>query len=107
MFTNEILVELYTTILARKGASVESSYTAQLLAKGTKKISEKVGEEAVEVITAALAGSRKELAAESADLLYHLLVLWADKGVTPEEVMAVLAERKGISGIDEKQRRKK
>lgn len=102
----EIIDALFAVIESRRGADPDSSYTAQLLARGTGKIAEKVGEEAVESIVAALSEGPDALAAESADLIYHLCVLWADAGIRPEDVWAKLAERQGISGIDEKASRK-
>ena len=104
---SDILDRLFAVIESRQGADGASSYTAKLLAGGTAEISRKVGEEAIETITAALAEGNEQVIAESADLLYHLLVLWADKGVTPDEVWAELARREGISGIDEKNSRNK
>lgn len=80
----------------RQGADPESSYTARLLAKGLPRIAQKVGEEGVETVIAALtspADDRRELIAESADLLYHLLVLWTAAGVKPDEVAAELTDR--------------
>jgi phosphoribosyl-ATP pyrophosphohydrolase len=105
--TAAMLEHLFEVIKSRQGGDSEASYTAKLLAHGTPKIAQKVGEEAVEVIIEAMKGDGGKLAEESADLLYHLLVLWADKGVRPEEVWSVLAERSGISGIKEKNSRKK
>ena len=102
----EIVDALYAVIESRRGADPDSSYTAQLLARGTGKIAEKVGEEAIESIVAALSEGPDALAAESADLIYHLCVLWADAGVRPEDVWAKLAERQGMSGLDEKANRK-
>ncbi|MBT3398678.1 MAG: phosphoribosyl-ATP diphosphatase [Rhodospirillaceae bacterium] len=102
----EIVDALYAVIESRRGADPDSSYTAQLLARGTGKIAEKVGEEAVESIVAALSEGPDALAAESADLIYHLCVLWADAGVRPADVWAKLAERQGMSGLDEKANRK-
>jgi phosphoribosyl-ATP pyrophosphohydrolase len=98
----EILDRLYDTVAARKGADPEESYTAKLFSKGTRKIAQKVGEEGVETVIAALAEGPENVASESADLLYHLLVLWADRGVKPEHVWEILAKRQGISGIAEK-----
>ncbi len=100
-----VLARLYATILARKGGDAAQSYTAQLLAAGTEKIAKKLGEEAVETALAAAGGDRARIAAESADLLYHLLVLWANAGIKPEDVWAELARREGISGIAEKRGR--
>lgn len=102
-----VLAELYRTIAGRKGGDPETSYTAKLFARGRGKIAQKFGEEAVETVVAGLAEGPEQLASESADLLYHLLVLWADCGVTPDVVWAELAKRQGISGIDEKKSRKK
>ncbi len=101
-----ILENLFATIESRRGADAGSSYTARLLAKGRAKIAKKTGEEAVEVVVAALAEGRQELAAESADLLYHLLVLWAAAGVRPRDVWAQLAKREGVSGLAEKAARR-
>ena len=101
------LEALYQTILSRKGADSSTSYTAALFDKGTAKIAQKVGEEAVETCIEALQGDKEKLKAESADLLYHLMVLWADQGITPDEVMAVLETRTGKSGIAEKESRTK
>ena len=78
-----VLDNLYTVIVNREGGDLEKSYTAQLLAQGLPKIAQKVGEESVEIITAALSDNKNKVIEESADLLYHLLVLWAKKGVAP------------------------
>lgn len=101
-----ILDRLYATIAERKGADPTTSYTAKLFADGRGKIARKLGEEAVETTVAALTEGPDRLAGESADLLYHLMVLWADCGVTPAQVWAALAAREGTSGIDEKKSRK-
>ncbi|GGF59623.1 MULTISPECIES: phosphoribosyl-ATP diphosphatase [Terasakiella] len=97
-----VLDQLYQTIAARKGADPSQSYTAKLFAKGRNKIAQKVGEEGVECVIAALSEGNDKLVSESADLFYHLLVLWAETGVKPEEIWAELAKREGISGLDEK-----
>jgi phosphoribosyl-ATP pyrophosphohydrolase len=101
-----ILDRLFATIESRKGADPSSSWTARLLAGGPEKIAEKVGEESVETIIAALTRDGAALADESADLLYHLMVLWAARGVTPEDVWRALESREGQSGIAEKASRK-
>ena len=101
-----VLDQLYQVIDSRKGGDPETSYTAKLYAKGRKKIAQKVGEEGVEVAMAAVSEDDTAMVAESADLLYHMLVLWADEGITPDRVWAELAGRFGISGIDEKKSRK-
>ena len=98
----EVLERLFAVIESRKGADPDSSYTAKLFAKGLKKITQKLGEESAETMVAALVEDDEALAGESADLLYHLLVLWAARGVKPEQVWAKLAEREGVSGLEEK-----
>jgi phosphoribosyl-ATP pyrophosphohydrolase len=101
-----VLDRLYGLILSRKGGDPETSHTAKLFARGRAKIAQKVGEEAVETALAAAAlNDRDEVVLESADLLFHLLVLWADIGVTPTEVWAELQRREGRSGVDEKKSR--
>lgn len=101
------LEELFAVIRSRKDADPASSYTAKLYAKGLPQIAKKLGEEGVEAALAGVAGTREEVIAESADLLYHLLVLWAAREVAPDEVWQVLAERTGTSGLAEKAARKK
>lgn len=99
--------ELYKTILARKVAGqADKSYTASLLAGGREKVAKKFGEEAVELIIAAISGDRKHTIAESADVIYHWLVLLADAGITPGEVSEILAARTKQSGLEEKAARK-
>ncbi|MEO1795888.1 MAG: phosphoribosyl-ATP diphosphatase [Pseudomonadota bacterium] len=96
------LEDLAATITARKGADPESSWTAKLLSKGPEKCAEKFGEEAVEAIIEAVKGDKAALTAEAADVLYHLLVMLAARGVTLSDVEAELARREGTSGLDEK-----
>ena len=91
-----ILDRLYKVIESRRGADPAHSGTARLFAKGTDKIAQKLGEEAVETLIEGIRGRKKDLAAESADLLYHLLVLWADRRLEPSEVWATLAAREGL-----------
>lgn len=98
----DILAELYETIRSRKGGDPDTSYTAKLFSKGTGHIAKKVGEETAELIVEAARGERDRLASESADLMYHLLVLWADQDITPNDVWKALAARRGTSGLDEK-----
>ena len=98
----KVLDRLAAVIRSRQGADPASSYTAKLFARGRPKIAQKLGEEAVETVIEAMRGDPDAIAAESADLLYHLLVLWADAGVAPEAVWAVLRRREGTSGIAEK-----
>ena len=101
-----ILDRLYKVIESRKGGDPARSNTARLFSKGTEKIAQKLGEEAVETVIEGVRGKKRELAAESADLLYHLLVLWADRELKPAAVWAMLAAREGLSGIEEKKNRK-
>jgi phosphoribosyl-ATP pyrophosphohydrolase len=98
---------LFRTIESRKGGDPTESHTAKLFHKGTAKIAQKVGEEAVEAVIEALRGDNDALVAESSDLLYHLLVLWADRGIDPAEVWAMLKAREGISGLAEKAARRR
>ena len=103
-----ILDRLWDTVEARRRAGdVAASHSARLLARGTPKVAQKLGEEAVECVIEATQGNRLGTVLESADLLYHLLVVWVDAGIRPEEVWAELARRQGISGIAEKAARPK
>lgn len=102
-----ILDRLFATIESRKGADPSSSWTAKLLAGGPEAAAKKVGEESAETIIAALSRDGEALASESADLLYHLLVLWAAKGIEPDDVWRELESREGVSGIREKASRTK
>jgi len=98
----DTLTRLEATIVQRLTASPDASYVAKLHAKGLKKIAQKLGEEATETVIAALAGDEAELVGEAADLLFHLMVLLAEKGVPLEAVLAELGRREGLSGLDEK-----
>ncbi len=91
--TLDFLSKLQDVIRDRSNADPATSYTARLLAAGTKRIAQKVGEEGVEVALAAVAGERDELLGEAADLLYHLLVLLEDRDASLEEVVALLESR--------------
>ena len=99
---SDTIDKLFATIAARKGADASQSYTAKLLAGGIEKCAKKFGEEATEAVIAAIQKDKTELAKESADVLYHLLVVWAASGITPEDVYAVLQSREGQSGLEEK-----
>ena len=91
------------TIIARRATSDdEMSYTRKLVGKGMGVCAKKLGEEAVETVIAAAAGKTNEVVTESADVLYHLLVLWAAAGVKPADVYETLAAREGRSGLEEK-----
>jgi len=100
-----ILEQLFAVIESRRGGDPKISHTAKLFGKGRGQICKKFGEEAIEVVVAALHESKKEVVSESSDVLYHLLVLWAETGVKPEEVWTELQARVGISGIEEKNSR--
>ena len=102
----EALQRLWRVIESRRGADPQTSYTAKLFARGRAKIAQKLGEEAVEAVIEGVRGDRPALTGESADLLYHLFVLWADMGLTPNDIAAELARREGTSGIAEKKARK-
>jgi phosphoribosyl-ATP pyrophosphohydrolase len=98
-----VLDRLWQTIENRRLAgNVRNSHSARLLARGTAKVAQKLGEEAVECVIEAAQGRRPEIVLESADVLYHLLVVWVDAGIRPGEVWAELRRREGISGIAEK-----
>jgi phosphoribosyl-ATP pyrophosphohydrolase len=98
---------LFAVIKSRVGADPASSYTAKLLSQGKLKIAKKLGEEAVETALAAVAQDQTCLAAESADLLYHLLVLWAACDMNPQDIYRALEARAGRSGLEEKAGRDK
>ena len=102
MESSDTLERLAAAIAARRGADPAASYVAQLHSRGLPVIARKLGEEAVEAIVAALAGTREELVGEAADVLFHLAVLLDAKGVAMAEVAAELARREGTSGIAEK-----
>ena len=106
MVSAEILDRLSTTLAERRSADPSTSYVAKLFHKGTDEILKKVGEEAVETIMAAKDDDKLDLVREVADLWFHTLVLLAHKGLSHEDVLAELARREGISGIDEKAARK-
>ena len=97
---------LYAQVMLRKSADASKSYTAKLLKEGTPKCAKKVGEEAVEVAIACLGDDMKSKIEESADLLYHLCVLWVSSGVEPTAVYAELQARENRSGLDSKSARK-
>ncbi|GBD56698.1 phosphoribosyl-ATP diphosphatase [Gluconobacter wancherniae] len=102
-----VLQRLFDTVLSRRGTDPSLSHSARLMARGRNKIAQKFGEEAVECLIEAVNGNHKELIGESADVLYHLIVMWVDSGVTPEEVWNELQRREGTSGIAEKAARPK
>ncbi len=102
-----VLDRFFTVVESRRNADPTISHSARLLSRGPAKVAQKFGEEAVECLIEAVAGNRDALVAESADVLYHLLVLWVSAGVSPTDVWAELMRREGISGIAEKAARAK
>jgi phosphoribosyl-ATP pyrophosphohydrolase len=99
---DDILRRLQATIAARRTAPADKSYTRQLLDAGPKKCAKKLGEEAVEVVIAALAEDEAALKGEAADVIYHLMVLLEAKGVSIADVLQLLEARMGTSGLEEK-----
>lgn len=102
MASVELLQRLYDIVLERRKADPDESYVAKRFKQGTAKIVQKFGEEAVETVIAAMREDKKEVIEESADMIFHWLLLLADAGVKPEAVMEELERRTGISGLDEK-----
>jgi len=97
-----VLDRLWSVVTNRRDVDPAISHSARLLARGTAKVAQKFGEEAVECLIEAVRGDRDAVIAESADVLYHLVVVWVSAGVAPEEVWAELTRREGVSGITEK-----
>ncbi len=97
-----VLDRLWSVVMSRRGADPTTSHSARLLSRGTAKVAQKFGEEVVECLIEAVAGNKQALIGESADVLYHLLVLWVDAGIRPDQVWAELESREGVSGIAEK-----
>jgi phosphoribosyl-ATP pyrophosphohydrolase len=106
MTMSDVLTRLADVLEARKTAESESSYVAKLYAKGLDAILKKVGEEATETVMAAKDGVPQRLISEVADLWFHTLVLLSQQGLRPEEVLAELDRRFGLSGLEEKARRR-
>jgi phosphoribosyl-ATP pyrophosphohydrolase len=103
---SDTLTRLAAVLEARKTAEPSSSYVAGLYAKGLDAILKKIGEEATETVVAAKGGDRQQLIHETADLWFHTLVLLAQQGLKPEDVLAELDRRFGLSGLEEKASRK-
>ena len=101
-----VLDRLYVVIDGRKGADPDTSYTARLFSRGRQQIAKKLGEEAVEALIEGIRGDKSKLVGESADVLYHLLTLWAATNVKPKAIWNELARREGLSGLAEKAARK-
>lgn len=102
-----VLDRLYGVIMDRRTADPARSHSARLLSRGPAKVAQKFGEEAVECLIEAVAGNPAALVAESADVLYHLLIMWVAAGVAPDQVWEELQRREGVSGIAEKASRAK
>ena len=102
-----VLDRLHAVVLGRRDADPALSHSARLLSRGPAKVAQKFGEEAVECLIEAVTGNRTALVAESADVLYHLLVMWVSAGVEPADVWAELVRREGVSGVAEKAARAK
>jgi phosphoribosyl-ATP pyrophosphohydrolase len=99
--SSDVLDRLWTIIDSRKGADPVASHSARLLARGTPQVVQKLGEELVECLIEAMAGNHAGLVAESADVLYHLLITWVNAGIHPEEVWAELTRREQVSHLTE------
>jgi phosphoribosyl-ATP pyrophosphohydrolase len=100
--SSAVLDRLWTVVMSRRHADPAVSHSARLLSRGTAKVAQKFGEEAVECLIEAMRGDPKALVAESADVLYHLIVMWVDANIRPEDVWTELQRREGVSGIAEK-----
>lgn len=101
-----IIDELFAVIESRKDSNADESYVSSLFHKGIDKISGKLAEESAETIIEAVRGDREKICFESADLLFHLMVLWSHSNVHPEDIFSVLEQRFGTSGHEEKKKRK-
>ena len=95
---NDVIEGLYDVVMSRKDQRIENSYTCYLFEQGVDKICKKIGEESSEVIIAAKNGRNEDTANEISDLIYHLLVLMAQQGITPDDLNAVLEQRRQKSG---------
>ncbi len=100
-----VLDRLFEVVMERRTADPAVSHSARLLSRGIEKVAQKFGEESVECLIEAVAGNRDAVIAESADVLYHLIVLWVASGVRPDQVWSELTRREGVSGIVEKANR--
>ena len=99
---SDVLTQLAEVLEARKGAAPDSSYVASLYAKGLDTILKKIGEEATETVLAAKGGNPEQIVYETADLWFHTLVMLAQQGLGPQQVLAELERRFGLSGLEEK-----
>ncbi len=105
--TDNVLSELAQTLESRKNASPDSSYVASLYDKGLDEILKKIGEEATEVVIAAKSGEKTAIIHETADLWFHTLVMLAQQGLSPDDILSELGRRFGLSGLEEKANRNK
>ena len=105
--STEIYDKLAEMLEERKSAKPKESYVATLYKKGPDKMAQKIGEEATEVAIEVVKGKKKKIREESADLLFHLMVMWSHYNIKPDDVFEILAGRFGVSGHDEKNARKK
>ena len=105
--TDDVLNELAQTLESRKNADPDSSYVASLYDKGLDEILKKIGEEATEVVIAAKSGEKTAIIHETADLWFHTLVMLAQQGLSPDDILSELEQRFGLSGLEEKANRKK
>lgn len=105
--SNDVLDKLAQVLEERKGADPDSSYVAKLYSKGLDAILKKIGEEATETVMAAKDGDAEKIIYETADLWFHSMVLLAQQGLKPEQVLAELDRRFGLSGLEEKAQREK
>ncbi len=104
---NDVLEQLAQILEQRKQESADKSYVAGLYAKGLDSILKKIGEEATETVIAAKGGDKKQIIYETADLWFHCMVLLADQGLGPNDVLQELQRRFGLSGLEEKAQRNK
>jgi phosphoribosyl-ATP pyrophosphohydrolase len=102
----EVLDRLWDVVVSRRTADPALSHSARLLSRGMPKVAQKFGEEACECVIEAVTGNGHALIAESADVLYHLLVMWVAAGIHPSQVWAELERREGVSGVAEKAARR-
>ena len=105
--TDDVLTELAQTLESRKNADPDSSYVASLYDQGLDEILKKIGEEATEVVIAAKSGEKAAIIHETADLWFHTLVMLAQQGLGPDDILSELDRRFGLSGLEEKTNRKK
>lgn len=103
---SDVLAKLADVLEARKGAEPDTSYVAKLYDKGLDAILKKIGEEATETVMAAKDGVKEKIIYETADLWFHTMVLLAQQGLRPDDVLKELDRRFGLSGLDEKAERK-